>query len=127
MALRLVLSLYLIQLSYAHSTRQPPFLARIHKNHARFLKRATPVLPSGWAYKSCVREPSTGRTLTGYSFTSSSMTVDMCVSACATRGYSLAGAEYANECYCGNSFAGTATGGGSVPYASECNICAVWC
>ncbi|KAL5633213.1 hypothetical protein ACGC1H_003644 [Rhizoctonia solani] len=122
MTLRLVLSLYLIQLSYALSIRQSSFVTRIHKNHTRFLKRATPVLPSGWAYRSCIREPSSGRTLTGYSFTSSSMTVDMCVSACATRGYSLAGAEYANECYCGNSFSGTATGGGSVPPESECNM-----
>ncbi|CAE6401549.1 unnamed protein product [Rhizoctonia solani] len=122
MALRLVLSLYLIQLSYALSIRQPLFVTRVHKNHTRFLKRATPVLPSGWAYRSCIREPSSGRTLTGYSFTSSSMTVDTCVSACATRGYSLAGAEYANECYCGNSFSGTTTGGGSVPPESECNM-----
>ncbi|CAE6341846.1 unnamed protein product [Rhizoctonia solani] len=122
MALRLILSLYLIQLSYALSIRQPSLATRTHKSHPRLLRRATPFLPSGWAYKSCVREPSSGRTLTGYSFTSSSMTVDMCVSACATRGYSLAGAECANECYCGNSFSGAATGGGSVRPKSECNI-----
>ncbi|KAF8606042.1 WSC-domain-containing protein [Ceratobasidium sp. AG-I] len=50
------------------------------------------------------------------------MTVDSCVSACATRGYALAGAEYANECYCGNAFAGGSTGGGTVPPESECNM-----
>lgn len=50
------------------------------------------------------------------------MTVDSCVSACATRGYALAGAEYANECFCGNAFAGASTGGGSVPPESECNM-----
>ncbi|QRW03063.1 glyoxal oxidase [Ceratobasidium sp. AG-Ba] len=50
------------------------------------------------------------------------MTVDSCVSACATRAYAYAGAEYANECYCGNAFAGASTGGGSVPPESECNM-----
>lgn len=58
----------------------------------------------------------------GYSFTSPTMTIDSCVAACATRGYALAGAEYANECYCGNAFAGGSTGGGSVPPESECNM-----
>lgn len=105
--------------------------------------RATPILPSGWSYMSCVRELSSGRTLTGmsgqqepytfsnssfpscfpgYSFTSSTMTVDSCVAACANRDYALAGVEYANECYCGNAFAGGSTGGGSVPPESECNM-----
>ncbi|ELU43602.1 copper radical oxidase [Rhizoctonia solani AG-1 IA] len=120
MAAYLLLSLPLFQLSHALSVQQNSLVTIIPTNS--LLGRAPPVLPSGWTYKSCVREPSSGRTLTGYSFTSSSMTVDLCVSACATRGYSLAGAEYANECYCGNSFAGAATGGGSVPPESECNM-----
>ncbi|KAF8738930.1 Copper radical oxidase, partial [Rhizoctonia solani] len=120
MAAYLLLSLPLFQLSHALSVQQNSLATIIPTNS--LLGRAPPVLPSGWTYKSCVREPSSGRTLTGYSFTSSSMTVDLCVSACATRGYSLAGAEYANECYCGNSFAGAATGGGSVPPESECNM-----
>lgn len=53
------------------------------------------------------------------------MTVDTCVSQCANRGYTLAGAEYANECYCGNAYAGTDTGGGSVAPESECNTACV--
>lgn len=122
MALRLVLSLYLVQLSFTLSIQQPSLVTRIQTNDTHLRARAAPVLPSGWTYKSCVREPSSGRTLTGYSFTSSSMTVDMCVSTCATKGYTMAGAEYANECYCGNSFAGAATGGGSIPPESECNM-----
>lgn len=37
--------------------------ARVHLH-----ERATPVLPSGWSYQACVREPSSGRTLTGMLF-----------------------------------------------------------
>ncbi|KAB5591986.1 fungistatic metabolite [Ceratobasidium theobromae] len=83
--------------------------------------RATPVLPQGWAYKYCAREAD-GRTLTGYSFTSNSMTVDLCVSTCVSHGFSIAGVEFGSECYCGNSFVGQSSGGGTVAPESECNM-----
>lgn len=44
------------------------------------------------------------RALTGYSFTSSSMTQELCQSTCGAKGFSIAGVEYGQECYCGNSF-----------------------
>jgi len=37
------------------------------------------------------------------------MTVAGCVSACNTAGYSMAGVEYAEECYCGDSISNSAT------------------
>ncbi len=39
------------------------------------------------------------------------ITIESCVSACATAGYSYAGVEYGRECYCGNAYGkyGTAT------------------
>lgn len=41
----------------------------------------------------------------GYSFTSASLTVESCVSTCKSRGFTYAGLEYADECYCGTGYA----------------------
>ncbi|KAJ7905129.1 WSC domain-containing protein, partial [Mycena leptocephala] len=81
-----------------------------------------PVLPSGWSYAGCVREPSSGRTLTNYSFTDPNMSVDKCVATCAAKGFHIAGAEYASECYCGDAFQGTSSGGGSSAPDLDCNM-----
>ncbi|KAJ7165067.1 WSC domain-containing protein, partial [Mycena filopes] len=81
-----------------------------------------PVLPAGWNYTGCAREPSSGRTLGNYSFTDPAMTVDKCVAACSGKGFHIAGAEYSSECYCGDAFQGTATGGGLGAPASDCNM-----
>ena len=61
--------------------------------------------PAGWAAAGC-RADNVGhqRTLTADSFTSDAMTVAMCVAHCAVRGHTLAGVEYARECYCGDAF-----------------------
>ncbi|KAJ7726893.1 WSC domain-containing protein, partial [Mycena metata] len=63
-----------------------------------------PTLPSGWAYISC-KQDGANRLLTGYSFTSTSLTVESCVSTCKSRGFTYAGMEYADECYCGTGYA----------------------
>ncbi|KAJ7120963.1 glyoxal oxidase N-terminus-domain-containing protein [Mycena epipterygia] len=85
-----------------------------------------PVLPSGWSYAGCVREPTSGRTLTNYSFTDPGMTVDKCVATCNSKGFHIAGAEYSadyitDECYCGDAFQGTSSGGGSTA-SSDCTM-----
>ncbi|KAI0739627.1 hypothetical protein C8Q80DRAFT_1288255 [Daedaleopsis nitida] len=59
--------------------------------------------PDGWEGLGCVSDGGP-RALTGYSFTSDQMTVASCTSACASRNFSLAGVEFARECYCGNAF-----------------------
>jgi hypothetical protein len=53
------------------------------------LKPATVSLPTGWSDAGCRIEGSSGRALVGYSFTSSTMTVKLCVDACAARGFSI--------------------------------------
>ncbi|KAJ7291038.1 glyoxal oxidase N-terminus-domain-containing protein [Mycena rebaudengoi] len=80
-----------------------------------------PVLPAGWSFNGCVQEPSSGRTLTNYSFIDSAMTIDKCVATCHTKGFRIAGAEFANECYCGDEFQATSLGGGAAAPASDCN------
>ncbi|KAK7042275.1 putative fungistatic metabolite [Favolaschia claudopus] len=92
--------------------------------HSKLHSRAAIVLPAGWATKGCVREPTSGRALTGYSFTSSSMTITSCVAKCDSLNFKYAGAEYANECYCGNSFQGGDTGGGTLDDGSCTMNCA---
>ncbi|THH32096.1 hypothetical protein EUX98_g2099 [Antrodiella citrinella] len=60
-------------------------------------------VPSGWTSFGCVRDASS-RALNGYSFTSNSMTTALCISTCATKGFTKAGVEFGQECYCGNDF-----------------------
>jgi len=61
------------------------------------------------------------RSLASYSFTSSSMTQELCTSTCVSKGYNLAGMEYASECYCGNSIASGTTTASSTDCVMSCN------
>jgi hypothetical protein len=67
-------------------------------------------LPSGWnvAGGGCIQEVA-NRALTGAAYSSSSMTVNSCLSFCGNRGYKYAGIEYGAECYCGNTLANGAS------------------
>lgn len=51
--------------------------------------------PAGWT--GCYKEGSGYRALSSYTFVSGSMTSALCRKACAIRGYSIAGTEYANQ------------------------------
>ena len=82
--------------------------------------------PPGWNSLGCYTDSTGSRTLTtgmGVAGGASAMTVALCTSACKQNGFSLAGVEYANECYCGNSFS---NGGGPAPDGpTGCNmVCA---
>ena len=57
---------------------------------------------NGFAKKGCIQEV-VGRALTGASTSASNMTLESCTSYCSGLGFSMAGLEYASECYCGNS------------------------
>lgn len=48
------------------------------------------------------------------------MTIDLCLTACQSAGYKIAGLEYASQCYCGNEFA---NGGTPAPDGdAQCNM-----
>ena len=47
------------------------------------------------------------------------MTLAGCVAHCAARGHTIAGLEYARECYCGGAFV---NGGGAVLADAKCNM-----
>ncbi|ODO08369.1 hypothetical protein L198_00094 [Cryptococcus wingfieldii CBS 7118] len=62
------------------------------------------ILPTNWSVPStsCIPEASSGRALTGSSYTSPDMTLATCASYCTSEGYGIAGVEYSTECYCSN-------------------------
>lgn len=58
-----------------------------------------PPASGSWTAAGCIKDGAS-RALTGYSFSSPSMTTELCTSTCATKGFSLAGTEFGTECYC---------------------------
>ncbi|KAJ7662114.1 WSC domain-containing protein [Mycena polygramma] len=81
------------------------------------------VLPPYWSKISkCVIEASSGRTLSGTSWIDPGMTVEKCANFCDTNGFSYAGLEYANECYCDNRISLANGGGVNANSDSECNM-----
>jgi hypothetical protein len=70
---------------------------------------------ASWSFLGCYTDSVTARTLpVGMDVPggAAAMTVELCLAACETAGYVLAGVEYAQECYCGNNFQ---NGGGPAP------------
>ncbi|KAH8896901.1 WSC-domain-containing protein, partial [Thozetella sp. PMI_491] len=58
---------------------------------------------SGQQLLGCYADSTASRTLKYYRTSSpTDMTVEVCVAACQTQGYSVAGVEYGQECYCDN-------------------------
>ncbi|KAH8845185.1 hypothetical protein MCOR07_011086 [Pyricularia oryzae] len=63
---------------------------------------------AGWAAAGCYRD-TRDRVLRGDQRpTLGPMTNSKCVEHCSSKGFSIAGTQYASECYCGNEIAGTA-------------------
>ena len=58
-------------------------------------------VPATWSYQGCYSDTSSARSLAvGVSGNSVSMTA--CLAQCQSRGYTLGGVEYGQECWCGN-------------------------
>jgi hypothetical protein len=63
------------------------------------------------------------RALVGYSYTSSSLTPSACATTCSSKGYSIAGVEYGQECYCSNSIVTSSSpSSGQSANAGDCNM-----
>jgi hypothetical protein len=66
-------------------------------------------LPTPWHYAACYVDGQFGRIL-GYGVApSTTNTPATCIAACQAQGFTLAGTEYADECYCGNALQDGAT------------------
>jgi len=58
------------------------------------------VLPTGWSANGCMADAVDARSLSAYIFANDAMTVELCVSTCSSKGFTMAGTEYGRECYC---------------------------
>ncbi|KAL8673659.1 MAG: hypothetical protein Q9168_001914 [Polycauliona sp. 1 TL-2023] len=74
-------------------------------------------LPAGWSYRACYVDNANGRILINAQTASTSQTNEKCIAACQAAGYTVAGMEFANECYCGNAL----INGPAVAAESQCN------
>lgn len=74
-------------------------------------------LPSPWSYLGCYSDSVSSRQLTGASYSSSSMTEQSCIAFCSNKGYTVAGLEYSQECYCDYKL-----GSSSVSYPNDCQM-----
>src|ERR1700709_2283983 len=68
---------------------------------------SSPSTPStsnpSWSYSGCFTDTVFPRTLPEWSnFNGPSVTNDACISFCDSRGYPVAGTEYAGQCFCGS-------------------------
>ncbi|KAL7928405.1 glycoside hydrolase family 55 protein [Trichoderma chlorosporum] len=72
---------------------------------------SSPPAVTGWNFRGCYTDSVNARALIAESVPNgpSSMTIEACQSVCKSLGYVLAGLEFADECYCGNSLANGAT------------------
>ena len=59
-------------------------------------------LPAGWTYAGCYKEGTSGRALPYQQPDSQTNTNEKCVAACIAAGYTVAGMEYSQQCFCAN-------------------------
>ncbi|RSH78984.1 uncharacterized protein EHS24_001910 [Apiotrichum porosum] len=99
--------------SLPSSPRLARFLRRFYYGDSEGLARPAALvdrrstLPDGWTYEGCVTESSGQRLLQGFAFSSSSNSPTLCLTECAKRGYTIAGTEYGDECYCATDLEGS--------------------
>ncbi|KAJ7738795.1 glycosyl hydrolase catalytic core-domain-containing protein [Mycena metata] len=82
----------------------------------------TKTLPAGWSYVGCKVDVG-NRILVAASQVSSSNTPQTCIAFCSGKGYSMAGVEFAQECWCGSSYnpiAGTVQSAADSDCSSAC-------
>ncbi|KAI0102622.1 copper radical oxidase [Nemania sp. FL0031] len=59
-----------------------------------------PTLPGTWAYRGCYTEGINGRAFMNQQPDNDELTIQSCVATCIAGGYSVAGLEYASQCFC---------------------------
>ncbi|KAG6048593.1 hypothetical protein E4U17_007083 [Claviceps sp. LM77 group G4] len=75
-------------------------------------------LPSGWSSYGCWVDGVSGRILNVQLPDAPNLTLESCANACSDSKYTIAGAEYATQCFCGNQIV---NGGAKASSDSECN------
>jgi WSC domain len=77
-------------------------------------------LPAGWNYKGCWIDGAYGRILPVGANLASPNTPASCIAACTSMGYSIAGMEFSDECYCSNVLYNAAALGAEADCAMGC-------
>jgi hypothetical protein len=77
-----------------------------------------PNLPANWQYEGCYTEGSSGRAFLFQQPDSQTLTVESCANTCIDLGYSVAGLEYAQQCFCDN----VLRNGAALTKDSDCNM-----
>ncbi|KAL6869950.1 hypothetical protein ACO1O0_001285 [Amphichorda felina] len=75
-------------------------------------------VPEGWDSYGCWVDSINGRILAFQAPDDAQLTLASCVAACADRGYTVAGAEYYTQCFCGNEII---NGGAKADDESQCS------
>ncbi|EIN04521.1 galactose oxidase [Punctularia strigosozonata HHB-11173 SS5] len=66
-------------------------------------------LPSGWTYAACYVDNANGRVFTTELNDNPTLTVEGCINSCRSQNFTLAGMEFADQCFCGNTLVNGAT------------------
>ncbi|KAI1613238.1 WSC domain-containing protein [Exophiala viscosa] len=82
----------------------------------------TDLTSQGWSYTGCGTDNYSNRILTGASESNSNMTNEVCIAFCESKGFTVAGTEYSDECYCGNSIPSS-----GMPLAGVVGNCQMTC
>ncbi|KAJ7438488.1 WSC domain-containing protein, partial [Mycena latifolia] len=81
---------------------------------------ATSTASSVWSLSQACAVDTSARILQGYHTSSSSNTQSWCQSTCLAKGFSIAGVENGNECWCGNAIIGTPADGSASTCSYAC-------
>ncbi|KAJ7866395.1 hypothetical protein B0H14DRAFT_372049, partial [Mycena olivaceomarginata] len=66
-------------------------------------RAVTKTLPTGWSYVGCKVDVG-NRILVAASQVSTTNTPQTCIAFCSGKGYTMAGVEFSQECWCGSSY-----------------------
>ena len=75
-------------------------------------------LPQGWSGYGCWVDGVSGRILNHQNPDDPNLTLESCAKSCSAQGYTIAGAEYSRQCFCGNQIV---NGGDPANSNAECN------
>ncbi|KAI2618886.1 glyoxal oxidase N-terminus-domain-containing protein [Hypoxylon sp. NC1633] len=92
------------------------FLVLVNPSQGQLVVPSAGQLNGTWQYSGCYVD--VGRTINAASTTSDTMTLEKCIEFCDDQDFAYAGAEYHDECYCGNELA---TGADEVEDSTECS------
>ncbi|KAK7696501.1 hypothetical protein QCA50_001159 [Cerrena zonata] len=75
-------------------------------------------LPAPWEYAACYVDGAHGRVFPNELADNSNLTIESCIASCSAQNFTLAGAEFSVQCFCGN----TLINGATLGQEADCNM-----